>query len=156
MFGLVGVGVLVLMMACRDSGTGLKDPEDLDFDAVTGVDLSAMTKTSSGLYWQDLTPGTGVQVAAGDTVTVHYTGWLHDGTKFDSSVDRGTPFEFILGAGMVIQGWDEGVAGMAVGGKRKLVIPPALGYGSARSGSIPGGSTLVFDVELLSVRGDGE
>ncbi|MDO8914487.1 MAG: FKBP-type peptidyl-prolyl cis-trans isomerase [Coriobacteriia bacterium] len=97
--------------------------------------------------------GTGAEAVSGKTVSVHYTGWLTDGTKFDSSVDRGTPFEFQLGQGRVIRGWDEGVAGMKIGGKRKLTIPPEMGYGARGSGSvIPPNATLVFDVELLGVR----
>jgi FKBP-type peptidyl-prolyl cis-trans isomerase FkpA len=97
--------------------------------------------------------GTGEEANAGESVVVHYTGWLPDGTKFDSSRDRNEPFEFALGAGAVIAGWDEGVAGMKVGGRRKLVIPPTLGYGAQGSGDvIPPNATLVFDVELLEVR----
>ncbi len=104
---------------------------------------------------ETLTPGTGTTTAGvGQTVTVHYTGWLTDGTKFDSSVDRGTPFSFNLGQGQVIAGWDQGVAGMALGEKRKLTIPPALGYGAAGTpgGPIPPNATLVFEVELLEVK----
>ena len=122
-----------------------------DFAAGLNVDLSAMTRTSSGLYYQDIQIGTGEEALPGATVTVHYEGWLPDGTKFDSSRDRGQPFEFVLGLGMVIPGWDEGVAGMLVGGVRKLVIPPHLGYGESGAGPIPGSATLVFDVELLAV-----
>lgn len=100
-----------------------------------------------------LTRGNGATAVAGDTVVVHYTGWLTDGTKFDSSLDRGRPFEFELGAGIVIQGWDEGVVGMRVGGKRRLTIPPELAYGDRSVGDvIPPGATLVFELELLEVR----
>jgi FKBP-type peptidyl-prolyl cis-trans isomerase FkpA len=96
--------------------------------------------------------GDGAEAAAGQRVSVHYTGWLTDGSKFDSSVDRNDPFQFALGAGMVIRGWDEGVQGMKVGGKRKLTIPPNLGYGAQGAGGvIPPNATLVFDVELLEI-----
>ncbi|MEC4891257.1 MAG: FKBP-type peptidyl-prolyl cis-trans isomerase [Nitrospira sp.] len=108
--------------------------------------------TSSGLQYIDLVVGTGEVAKAGQTVSVHYTGWLTNGTKFDSSVDRGQPFSFPLGAGRVIKGWDEGVQGMKVGGKRKLTIPANLGYGPRGAGGvIPPNATLVFDVELLGV-----
>ena len=138
-------------VSCQDNATGPKDPTELEFAAFLGVSLDQMTKSSTGLYYQDLVVGTGAEAAEGRKVTVHYTGWLHDGTKFDSSVDRGVPFEFDLGMGQVIAGWDEGVQGMRVGGKRKLVIPPHLAYGPVRQGSIPGNSTLVFDVEVVDV-----
>jgi len=104
------------------------------------------------LQIEDIEMGSGAEATGGQTVTVHYTGWLTDGTKFDSSVDRGNPFQFSLGVGMVIKGWDQGVAGMKVGGKRKLTIPPDLGYGASGAGGvIPPNATLVFEVELLDV-----
>ena len=112
----------------------------------------AEVTTRSGLKYTDLVVGTGPSPRAGQTAVVHYTGKLTDGTKFDSSVDRGQPYSFALGAGSVIKGWDEGVATMKVGGKRHLVIPPALGYGPSARPGIPANSTLVFDVELLDVK----
>ena len=109
--------------------------------------------TRSGLKYIDEVEGTGATAKAGDRVTVHYTGKLKDGKKFDSSVDRNKPFDFALGAGEVIKGWDERVAGMKVGGKRKLIIPSDLAYGSrGAGGAIPPNATLVFDVELLDVK----
>jgi FKBP-type peptidyl-prolyl cis-trans isomerase FkpA len=111
-----------------------------------------MPTTPSGLQYDDLTVGNGAAAASGQYVTVHYTGWLTNGKKFDSSVDRGDPFGFNLGRGQVIAGWDEGVQGMQVGGKRKLTIPPDLGYGQwGAGGVIPPNATLVFEVELLAV-----
>lgn len=110
-----------------------------------------MITTDSGLQYEDVIVGEGTEAQSGKSVSVHYTGSFADGRVFDSSVDRG-PFEFALGAGMVIKGWDEGVAGMKVGGKRTLVIPAELGYGDAGAGAaIPGGATLHFEVELLDV-----
>ena len=110
--------------------------------------------TSSGLQYWDLKEGTGATASAGKSVSVHYTGWLaSNGKKFDSSVDRGQPFMFQLGAGQVIKGWDEGVSGMKVGGKRQLRIPPELGYGARGAGGvIPPNATLIFDVELLAIK----
>ena len=113
-----------------------------------------MITTPSGLQYEDTTVGEGAEAKAGQDVTVHYTGWLYNdgtqGAKFDSSKDRNDPFEFSLGAGMVIKGWDEGVAGMKIGGKRTLIIPAALGYGARGAGGvIPPNATLKFDVELL-------
>ncbi|MBL8512128.1 MAG: FKBP-type peptidyl-prolyl cis-trans isomerase [Betaproteobacteria bacterium] len=115
-----------------------------------------MITTDSGLQYEDTTPGDGASATSGSYVTVHYTGWLYNngeiGEKFDSSKDRGQPFQFPLGGGRVIRGWDEGVAGMKVGGVRKLVIPPQLGYGARGAGGvIPPNATLLFEVELLAV-----
>jgi FKBP-type peptidyl-prolyl cis-trans isomerase len=118
-------------------------------DAATSQEVT----TPSGLKYQDVKEGAGDVATAGKNVSVHYTGWLTNGTKFDSSKDRGQPFEFPLGGGRVIRGWDEGVQGMKVGGTRKLTIPPELGYGARGAGGvIPPNAALVFEVELLKVR----
>ena len=110
-------------------------------------------KTASGLQYWDIKVGTGAEAKQGSHVTVHYTGWLTSGKKFDSSVDAGKPFEFTIGRGDVIKGWEEGVAGMKVGGKRQLRIPPELGYGgSGYPGVIPANATLIFDIQLLAVK----
>ena len=147
--------VISMSLALTACGTNSGPTEHLTNDGFAdflNVALNAMTRTRSGLYLQDLEVGTGDEAVAGATVSVHYEGWLPDGTKFDSSRDRNEAFEFPLAAGRVIQGWDEGVVGMRVGGMRKLVIPPALAYGVAGSPpTIPGNATLVFDIELLSV-----
>ena len=117
----------------------------------------SLTMTSTGLQYEDITVGEGAEAKAGDHVSVHYTGWLQNedgsaGAKFDSSKDRNQPFEFPLGAGHVIKGWDQGVQGMKIGGKRTLVIPSALGYGPRGAGGvIPPNATLIFEVELLGV-----
>ena len=117
------------------------------------MESSDTTTTESGLQYKDLLVGEGEAARAGATAIVHSTGWLLDGTKFDSSLDRGTPFEFLLGRGQVIQGWDEGVGTMKVGGKRELIIPADLGYGDRGAGNvIPPGATLKFEVELLGLR----
>jgi peptidylprolyl isomerase len=116
----------------------------------------AMTQTTSGLQLEDTSVGTGAEAKAGHTCSMHYTGWLWEGgkkgKKFDSSLDRGRPFSFALGKGQVIKGWDEGVAGMRIGGKRTLLIPAELGYGARGAGGvIPPGATLLFEVELLGL-----
>jgi FKBP-type peptidyl-prolyl cis-trans isomerase FkpA len=143
---LLALGLCGFLAACGRAGS----------DSSTGADVSTITT----LQKTDVKTGTGAEATAGKTVNVHYTGWLysesaadHHGSKFDSSRDRNEPFAFVLGAGQVIPGWDQGVAGMKVGGQRTLVIPPALGYGSRGAGGvIPPNATLVFDVELLGVR----
>lgn len=125
--------------------------------ATSAVAADKTVITASGLKYQDQAVGSGAVAEAGKMVVVHYTGWLDEngsrGKKFDSSVDRGSPFNFPLGAGMVIKGWDEGVAGMRVGGKRTLMIPSQLGYGARGAGGvIPPNADLIFDVELLEVK----
>ena len=125
--------------------------------AQSNVATNQVIEMPNGLKYTDNTTGTGTEATAGKKVSVHYTGWLYNngakGAKFDSSVDRGQPFQFTLGAHQVIAGWDEGVAGMKVGGKRTLIIPPELGYGARGAGGvIPLNATLMFDVELLGVQ----
>jgi len=147
---MLGVGILlgvalvgVLVAACSQSpapGGG-------------GQGGGQEVTTASGLKYTDEKVGTGAEAKPGQTAVVHYTGWLTDGKKFDSSKDRGQPFSFPLGGGRVIKGWDEGVQGMKVGGVRKLTIPPQLGYGASGAGGvIPPNATLVFEVELLDVK----
>jgi FKBP-type peptidyl-prolyl cis-trans isomerase len=148
----MGTLALAGLFACGGAADQKAERKPAGFSPSLGVDTAAMTKTPSGLRFQDLEKGQGAEATAGRNVSVHYTGWLPNGEKFDSSRDRDQPFGFTLGAGQVIAGWDEGVAGMKVGGRRKLVIPPDLGYGtSGAPPDIPPGATLVFDVELLDV-----
>ena len=116
------------------------------------ADKDKLHSTPSGLQYIELVEGTGPTPLRGQRVSVHYTGWLKNGQKFDSSVDRGKPIQFVLGAGQVIKGWDEGVATMKVGGKRKLIIPPELGYGDRDVGPIPANSVLLFEVELVAAQ----
>ncbi len=120
---------------------------------LSAAEKEKLMETSSGLQYLDLVKGAGREAHVGETASVHYTGWLKDGSKFDSSLDRGQPFQFRLGAGRVIKGWDEGVVGMNIGSKRKLIIPPHLGYGKRGAGRvIPPNATLIFEVELLDLR----
>ena len=128
-----------------------------EFNSASAQTAAKPMTTSTGLQIIDTKPGTGASPKSGQTVTVHYTGWLYEngakGKKFDSSVDRNEPFSFPIGQGQVIRGWDEGVLSMKIGGKRTLIIPPALGYGARGAGGvIPPNATLMFDVELLGVK----
>jgi len=144
--------ILPLALALGLTGALAGGPLAADDTQKEGTMAAEEITTPSGLKYVELAVGEGEAAKAGDRVQVHYTGWLLDGTKFDSSVDRGQPFPFLLGAGRVIRGWDEGVAGMKPGGKRKLVIPPDLGYGArGAAGVIPPNATLVFEVELLKI-----
>ena len=120
--------------------------------ALPAAQPAGVVTTASGLQYIDEVVGTGPQPVKGQTVVVHYTGYLDNGTKFDSSIDRGQPFEFVLGAGQVIPGWDEGIATMRVGGKRRLIIPPNLAYGAQGRGPIPPNARLTFEVQLLSIK----
>jgi FKBP-type peptidyl-prolyl cis-trans isomerase FkpA len=145
---LVALGAT--MAGCDSDPTGT-DPREVTFAPELGIDLSAMTRTSSGLYYQDVEVGTGTEAATGNTVGAYYRGWLPNGVLFDQRQPPSDPFRFQLGVGMVIVGWDEGVTGMRVGGVRKLVLPSALGYGNRPIGMIPANSVLVFEVNLVEV-----
>src|ERR1051326_116459 len=148
LLGALGLACALTLVACNRAAT------PTPANSSSGATASAAEVTmSDGLKYTDEQVGTGAEATAGKTAVVHYTGWLMNGTKFDSSVDRNQPFSFPLGAGQVIKGWDEGVMGMKVGGKRTLIIPPALGYGARGAGGvIPPNATLKFEVQLLDVK----
>lgn len=153
-FVLTAAALMVALAACKDSGSKEKPQNGGDVTQGPPAVSGEPVETGSGLKYIEIEPGSGDSPEPGETVAVHYTGWLEDGTKFDSSLDRGTPFSFPIGTGQVISGWDEGLATMQVGGKRRLIIPPELAYGEtgAGSGLIPPNATLIFDVELLEIR----
>ncbi|OJH34797.1 FKBP-type peptidyl-prolyl cis-trans isomerase [Cystobacter ferrugineus] len=140
---------LLLTVAACDSGSG--DPTQVTYAPELGVDLTLMNRSESGLYTQDQVVGTGLEATNGRLLQVNYSGWLPDGSLFDTSLGR-SPFSFTLGQGRVIRGWDEGLVGMKVGGKRRLVIPSDLAYGEQGNYGIPPNSVLIFDVELLAAR----
>jgi FKBP-type peptidyl-prolyl cis-trans isomerase FkpA len=142
---------LLASLAACDSATA-PTIEETRFAGHLGVDLAAMTRLPSGVYVRDLVLGDGAVAENGSTVAVHYRGWLPDGTPFDQRQGADPPFSFVLGSPQVIAGWNVGVRGMRVGGRRQLVIPPALAYGSTPHGSIPANSILVFEVTLLGVQ----
>lgn len=147
-------GATALLSACGTDSTAPNIPSNPaveTYAASLGVNIAAMTKKNDNLYVQDVVVGTGAEAIAGRVIRVTYTGWLANGSRFDTNVG-GSAFSFTLGAGQVIPGWDQGVVGMKVGGKRKLVIGSALGYSNQGQGPIPANATLVFDVELLGVQ----
>jgi FKBP-type peptidyl-prolyl cis-trans isomerase FkpA len=142
--------VLPLLAACgSDSPTSI---EDTTFAPELGVDLATMTRTSTGLYYKDLTVGTGAVVQSGQTVSAYYKGWFPSGRSFEQLQPPSATYSFVLGVGAVIKGWDQGIPGMRVGGRRLLVVPSSLGYGSSGQGEIPGGAVLVFEVEITGAR----
>jgi len=150
--GRLPILAMIAFLSACGGGDVPDGGNDMAFDSSLNIEIDEMDRSPSGLYTRDLTEGSGEAATAGRRVTVHYTGWLTNGTQFDSS-RNGSPFEFTLGAGEVIPGWDEGVAGMMIGGRRQLVIPPALAYGSSGAGGvIPPNADLVFDVELLGLQ----
>jgi hypothetical protein len=145
--------ILVGFLAFRDYTSKSETYPIGTLDSTPPVPSASAVTTASGLIYEDLKVGDGATAASGNTVSVNYTGWLADGTKFDSSLDRGQPFEFTLGAGNVIAGWDEGVKGMRVNGTRLLVIPPSLAYGtSGNPPQIPPDATLTFEVQLVGIK----
>lgn len=147
------IAILVIILLLLAGGAYLVWSAASDNSAGNLPNLSGMTTTASGLQYKDTQIGSGAEATPGKMVSVHYTGWLQNGVKFDSSLDRGQPFTLNVGVGQVIPGWDEGLVGMKVGGKRLLVIPPELGYGAAGSPPvIPPNATLIFEVELLEVK----
>lgn len=157
-FAMFSAGTLALSLnGCtkkedKPAETATTSASTTEGNVATTPDTKVTGAPVTELKIEELKAGTGAEAKAGQQVSVHYTGWLTDGKKFDSSVDRGQPFKFQLGGGQVIQGWDKGVAGMKVGGKRKLTIPPAMGYGERGAGGvIPPNATLIFEVELLGV-----
>jgi FKBP-type peptidyl-prolyl cis-trans isomerase FkpA len=148
---LLSAAILALAAGCGNRET----PHDIvsaTYAPSLAVDLTTMTRTADGLYWKDLTSGTGDTAVAGRTASVHYTGHLPDGTQFDANAAAAAPLTFQLGAHQMIPGFDEGVAGMRVGGRRQLIIPPALGYGDQPNGPIPANAVLVFTIDLVAVR----
>ncbi len=154
----IAIPLLLLALACGPSDNPAPAPidnspatiESAEFAPELGIDLSEWQKSATGLYWRDVAVGTGPVVRKGQTVSAYYDGRLPDGTSFDATT-LGHPIDFPIGVGRVIAGWDEGVPGMRVGGKRQLIVPPMLGYGARATGPIPANATLIFTVEVVAV-----
>lgn len=151
---IIGLVIVIALVALVSWGRKVEAPsDDSKTSTSTATDVTNQFMITNGLQAEILKEGSGAGARAGNTVSVHYTGWLTDGTKFDSSLDRGQLFSFTLGAGQVISGWDQGVVGMKIGEKRKLTIAPELGYGAAGAGGvIPPNATLIFEVELFAIQ----
>ena len=143
---------VALSVACSDNSPTAVSIEQTAFAPALDVNLAQSTKAPSGLYYRDITTGSGAVLANGQSVGMRYVGSLADGTKFDSNAPPAPPFSFVLGTGRVIKGWDLGLMGMKVGGRRQLIIPPSLGYGGDGNGPIPGNSVLVFVVDAVSAQ----
>ena len=149
---VVLIVVSVVVMAACGGGSDTKTEQDETVTSTVTIPEDGVITTESGLQYIEIEEGEGLKVKPGDLVEVHYTGTLEDGTKFDSSLDRGEPFEFIVGVGQVIEGWEQGLPGMKVGGKRKLTIPSSMGYGEMGSPpTIPGNAGLIFEIELIEI-----
>jgi FKBP-type peptidyl-prolyl cis-trans isomerase len=145
-----GISLLYCLFVITSCGSSVNGPIQ---DGPAQLSSTQYTTSTLGVLYHDITVGTGNVTQPGRLVTVHYTGWLESGVKFDSSVDRNDPFKFVLGAGQVIRGWDDGVSGMRVGGHRQLIIPPALAYGEGGSGNvIPPNATLIFEINLIDIQ----
>ncbi|HEY0242888.1 MAG TPA: FKBP-type peptidyl-prolyl cis-trans isomerase [Gemmatimonadaceae bacterium] len=151
---VVAISALALSSACLggESIAPERSIEETSFASALGVNLAASTKTPNGAYYRDIVVGTGAVVAGGQTISIRYTGWLSNGFQFETNVSSSNPLVFKLGAGEVIDGFDEALAGVRVGGRRQLIIPPSLGYGPYDYGPIPGNSILVFNVEVVAAQ----
>ena len=152
----IAMAMLVTTSACASAGgsaaPATRPMESIPFASTLDVNLARMTKTATGLYYRDIEVGTGSLIRGKEDVKVHYTGWLTNGVKFDSNTSDDQPITVPLGRGRAIKGWDEGLQGMRVGGRRQLVVPPELGYGSERAGVIPPDAVLVFDIRVVSAK----
>ena len=148
------VSALALSSACL-SGESIapeRSIEETTFASALGVNLAASTKTPNGAYYRDIVVGTGAVVASGQNISIRYTGWLSNGVQFDTNLSNANPLTFKVGAGEVIDGFDEGLVGVRVGGRRQIIVPPSLGYGPYPYGPVPGNSVLVFNVEVVAAQ----